>query len=50
MTLYTYVANHGIAFSEGRLPDLESEKEVFELINFGGVPQGENDFSQEALN
>ena len=25
------------------LPDLDHEQEVFELINFGGVPQGESD-------
>ncbi len=32
-----------IAFSEARLPDFNSEKAIFELINFGGVPQGESD-------
>lgn len=35
--------NIPIPFSEGQLPDLESEREVFELVNFGGVPQGESD-------
>ena len=32
-----------ISFCEGQLPSLEAEREVFELINFGGVPQGESD-------
>jgi len=32
-----------LAFSEGSLPDLASEREVFELVNYGGVPQGETD-------
>jgi hypothetical protein len=32
-----------IPFCEATLPDIESEIEVFELINFGGVPQGETD-------
>ena len=32
-----------IACSEGRLQSLEEEREVFELVNFGGVPQGESD-------
>jgi len=32
-----------IPFSEGRLATLEDEREVFELVNFGGVPQGETD-------
>ncbi|CAB4191711.1 Domain of unknown function DUF262 [uncultured Caudovirales phage] len=35
--------NSTLAFSEGALPDLASEKEVFDLVNFGGVPQGESD-------
>lgn len=35
--------NNAIPFCEGQLPDLAAEKEVFELINFGGVPQGETD-------
>lgn len=32
-----------IPFSEGQLPTLEDEKLVFDLVNFGGVPQGETD-------
>jgi Protein of unknown function DUF262 len=32
-----------IPFCEGQLPNLEAEREVFELVNFGGVPQGESD-------
>jgi len=35
--------NHPLAFSEGSLVSLEDEIEVFELVNFGGVPQGESD-------
>lgn len=34
---------HAIGFSEGKLESLEQEIEVFELINYGGVPQGETD-------
>ncbi len=33
----------GIAVSEARLGTLEDEQEVFELVNFGGIPQGERD-------
>lgn len=32
-----------IPFTEGQLPDLAAEQEVFELVNYGGVPQGESD-------
>lgn len=32
-----------MAFSEGRLPTLEAEQEVFDLVNFGGLRQGEVD-------
>lgn len=32
-----------IPFCEGQLRSLEEEREVFELVNFGGVPQGESD-------
>jgi len=32
-----------LAFSEGTLKSLEDEKMVFDLVNFGGVPQGESD-------
>lgn len=28
---------------EGQLSGIEAEREVFELVNFGGVPQGESD-------
>ncbi len=35
--------NMPLAFSEGTLKTLKQEKEVFELVNFGGVPQGESD-------
>lgn len=32
-----------IGLSEGRLESVEQETEVFELVNYGGVPQGETD-------
>ena len=32
-----------LAFNEGRLKTIEEEKHVFELVNFGGVPQGQSD-------
>lgn len=32
-----------LAFSEGKLESLEDEQHVFELVNYGGVPQGESD-------
>ena len=32
-----------LPFVEGQLPNLEAEREVFDLIKFGGVPQGETD-------
>ena len=35
--------NQTMGFSEGSLKTIEQEKEVFELVNFGGVPQGETD-------
>lgn len=35
--------NIPIPFCEGQLRSLEEEREVFELVNFGGVPQGESD-------
>lgn len=34
---------HAIPFTEGCLKSIEEETEVFELINFGGVPQGQSD-------
>jgi hypothetical protein len=39
--------NKGIAVSEARLSDLAAEQEVFDLINFGGVPQGSSDVDAE---
>jgi uncharacterized protein with ParB-like and HNH nuclease domain len=36
-------SNIPIPFSEGGLSSEEEEREVFELVNFGGVPQGEMD-------
>lgn len=35
-----------IGFSEGQLESVEQEMEVFELINYGGVPQGESDIPE----
>lgn len=35
--------NKPLAFSEGRLPTLAAEQEVFDLVNFGGLAQGEVD-------
>lgn len=32
-----------IPFAEARVDSLEQEAEIFELINFGGVPQGQSD-------
>lgn len=37
------IKNHPMGFCEGCLETIEQEHEVFELINFGGVPQGEAD-------
>lgn len=31
---------------EGRLESLKAEQEVFELVNFGGVPQGQSDIPE----
>ena len=36
--------NKPIPFCEASLPTIEMEQEVFELVNFGGVAQGETDF------
>lgn len=33
----------GIPMSLASVPSVESEKEIFDLINFGGVSQGESD-------
>ena len=41
------IKNTPLAFTEGQLGSLEEEKEVFELVNYGGVPQGETDFSDK---
>ena len=37
------IKNHPIPFSEGQLATIEDEREVFDLVNFGGVQQGESD-------
>jgi uncharacterized protein with ParB-like and HNH nuclease domain len=34
---------HNLPFAEARVGSLELETEIFELINFGGVPQGHVD-------
>ncbi|TWT58936.1 hypothetical protein KOR42_23230 [Thalassoglobus neptunius] len=39
--------NIPIPVSEGRLPTLEDEEEVFRLVNFGGLRQGETDLNEE---
>lgn len=36
-----------LGFVEGKLDSIEDEQEVFELVNFGGVPQGETDLPDE---
>ena len=36
--------NHPIGVAEGSLESLDQEAEVFDLVNFGGVPQGQSDF------
>lgn len=33
----------GIPMSLASVPSVEAEKEIFDLINFGGVAQGESD-------
>lgn len=35
--------NHPMAFTEGQLGTLEEEQQVFDLVNFGGLSQGEQD-------
>ena len=35
--------NRPLAMMKASLPTLEMEREVFDLVNFGGVPQGESD-------
>jgi hypothetical protein len=36
-----------IPFCEGKLGSIDAEAEVFELVNFGGVPQGQTDLPTE---
>lgn len=51
MVKYSYLSvlhqrqfkNYPLQFTEGRLRSLEEEKEVFDLVNFGGLAQGETD-------
>ena len=40
--------NKALPFSEGRLPDLAAEQMVFDLVNFGGLAQGESDIAATA--
>lgn len=35
--------NQPIGVAEGSLESLDQEAEVFDLVNFGGIPQGESD-------
>jgi len=37
------IRNLPIPFTEGQLQSLSEEREVFELVNYGGVPQGDSD-------
>lgn len=37
--------NLPLAVAEGSLRSIEEETAVFELVNFGGIPQGESDLS-----
>lgn len=37
------LGNTPIGVSEGRFPSLAEEREIFDLVNFGGVAQGETD-------
>ena len=37
------VRNRCVSCSEGVLESIEEERMVFELVNFGGVPQGQSD-------
>jgi hypothetical protein len=39
----------GVQVYETRLPTEDQERELFELINFGGVPQGEQDADCETV-
>lgn len=38
-----YIRQFPLPFTEGQLGSLEAEEEVFDLVNFGGLPQGETD-------
>jgi hypothetical protein len=35
--------NYAMGFSEATLPSIECEREVFELVNFAGLQQGQID-------
>lgn len=39
------IKNHPIPVAEGQLGTLAMEQEVFDLVNFGGLAQGESDFT-----
>ena len=41
-----HFVNSPMACIEGRLPTIEDEIELFELVNYGGVPQGESDLPE----
>ena len=43
LPMQRYFRMNALPFTEAQLPSLEAEREVFDLINFGGVPQGESD-------
>lgn len=43
-----FFKNTPLGFTEGRLPSLAAEQEVFDLVNFGGLAQGETDFPTSA--
>ena len=43
LPIQRHLKNSPLPFCEAQLPSLEAEREVFDLINFGGVPQGESD-------
>jgi len=37
--------NHAIAISEASIPNLKSERQVFNLVKVGGLQQGESDIA-----
>jgi uncharacterized protein DUF262 len=43
-----HIRNMTIGVAEGRFKTLDEEREVFDLVNFGGVPQGETDAEVES--